>query len=175
MDNFIEVKIEGGEELSAKLQKIQKGLSGEIIFSAIKKALQPTLMQSKQNATSMVGGKMGAWLASALYIKPFKRKKRGSSGMNVVIHKSYNAAFQYVTKMGLQHYIPSAIEYGHAKPGKSVEHRAAKLASIDTQIEYGSQKVPAIPFMRRAAGSTLPQAPKIFEDELIRKINEVAK
>jgi len=173
--SFVEIKIDGGEKLSAQLKKIQKGLSGEIVFSAIKKALQPTLSQSKQNAISMVGGKMGAWLSQSLYIKPFRRKRRGSSGMNVGIHKSYNSFFVYLTRMGLRHYIPSAIEYGHAKSGKSIEHRAAKLASIDTQIEYGNAKVPAIPFMRKATDNTFPSIPKIFEDELIRKINEVSK
>jgi hypothetical protein len=171
---FIEIRLDGAEEIGRKLASLSDVGGKKIVIDAIKKSLQPALQRSKSNASSMVGGQMGGWLASALFIKPFKRRKKSLTGMNIAISKAFNDLFiPKLTKLGIRHYIPAAIEYGHVKANKTIEYRAAKKASIDTQIEYGSDKVPAIPFMRSAADSSTPSIISIFEKEFTKSVREM--
>jgi hypothetical protein len=180
--SFVEIKLDGSDAIREKLQSIKERTAKKIVKTAIATALKPTLTAAKSNAVGMVGGVMGSMIAMALRIKPFRRQKNHSYGMNVQISRDYGNLFVTTTKKGLRHYIPAAIQYGHAKRGrtqKAIELMALakrkwfgrKAAQEAAASEYGTDRVPAIPFMRKAADMTLPQTPSIFGNTIKRELS----
>lgn len=182
--SFLQVKLEGADEIRKKLESIKNNTAKKHVRKAIKIALYPTLQAAKSNAMGMVGGVMGSMITTALRIQPFRRQKNHAYGMNVQLSKDYSPAFVHNTKGGLRYYIPSAIQFGHAKRGKTKKAidamlvikkkwatRATKAALREAvATEYGSDKVPAIPFMRKASDLTLSKTPQIFAEILKQEL-----
>jgi len=137
------------------------------------------LSSSKRKGTKK-STRIGNRIAKALVLKPFRKQKPGQYGMKVLIDSDKAGQF-YSFSMGAntqlrwssnietrrvqrkigkttgQYFIPVAIEYGHAFPGKGGS---------------GSKDVAGKPFMRPALDVTLPNAPKIFERHLVHAIHE---
>lgn len=180
---MLELKLEGVDLLNRRLSALTRKVQKKIIRKAVRESLKPILRDARRNAKTIVGGNMGTTISKNLASAPFRRQKRGQYGMRVYIKplskimkskassrsaKGFFAmmeaatSFVYVTKSGKRYFIPSAIEYGHAFPGKG----GGK-----------SKDVPARPFMRPAVDSNKNQAIMVFSrvmhDEIEREAMSV--
>ena len=157
MADMIKMQIENAQAVQNALNAFEKKVSKKIVRQGVRAAWKPLLDRAKENARSSVGGEMGALIARSMQLRAFRRQKSGSYGILVRIKAGVDE-FVVVSKSGQRAYIPSAIEYGHAFPG-----RGGKGAPKD---------VAAKPFLRPALDVTLPNAPKIFEQHLVKAIAE---
>jgi len=168
---YIGMQLEGGKELDKKLMQMEQKVAKKVVRKAVRAALKPELAASKTNASSMVGGKTGGLIAKNLKIKPFKKQKKGSYGMSVLIKpydgdvyftkgSAFSLSSQKLIKgSGLRHYIPSAIEYGHAAPGDA----------------GGVKIVPPVGWMRAAFDSWKAQGIKIYSISIKDALREVSR
>jgi len=154
---MIRMQIENAQAVQNALNAFEKKISKKVVRQGVRAAWKPLLDRAKENARSSVGGDMGALIARSFQLRAFRRQKRGSYGMLVRIKAGVDE-FVVVSKTGKRAYIPSAIEYGHAFPG-----RGGKGAPKD---------VAAKPFLRPALDAILPNATKIFEQHLVTAIAE---
>jgi HK97 gp10 family phage protein len=141
--------LKGFEGLERKLVGLEKKVGKKIVRSAARKASKPALDTAKQNALTMVGGKMGTLISKNLHIRGFRKQKRGQFGLSMKI-KPGVPEFIHTGKDGTRYYIPAAIEYGHAN-------------------------AMGIPFMRAASDMTRNKRVKILGRELAAGIMAVAK
>lgn len=178
---MIYAEVKGADEVIKKLGEIKNNTAKRYVRKAVKAALNPFLVASKSNAVSMIGGAMGSMIATSLRIRPFKRQRKYQYGMNVQISKDYSSYFVYTTKRGLRHYIPAAIEHGHAKRGRTQKtidafakakrkwfNKKAALNAI--AIEYGNDKVPAIPFIRKAYDMKVNESESLFGEIIAKEL-----
>jgi len=160
----IQYKIENAQEVQDALNAFERKISQKIVKQATKAAWTPLLKQIKKNARALDQGKteqkkskrMGHRIAVAMVLQPFRKQKSGSYGMKIWIDPKVAGQFvEESTRTGNRNYIPAAIEYGHAFPGRG-------------QGPGGNapKDVAAKPFMRPALDATLPGAPAIFEGYL---------
>ncbi len=172
---FVETKLEGGKELLKMLQGLEDKVGKKIVRKGVREAMRPTLLAAKSNAATMVGGKLGAELASTIKMRVPKRKKKGTYKISVQtrigeaegVYFTQSSASDIKTGKlikgpGKRYYIPAAIEFGHAFPGRG----GGKSPPKD---------VPAIPFMRTAADANLPTAPIILASEIRKGIEAVTR
>lgn len=146
--------------MEAKLLSLERKVAKKIVRSAVRVGSKPMLTAAKANAQSIVGGSMGAAISAALIIRAFKKQKPGQYGLHVM-HKPNVAKFVYRTKSGQFYYIPYAIEYGHAAPG-----RGGKNAPKD---------VPPRAYMRTAFDATKGSSRRIIHTEMIGGIEREFK
>lgn len=158
MADVIQIKILNAQAVQNALNAFEKRIAKKIVRQGVRAAWKPLLDRAKENALSMVGGSMGRLLARNMQLRAFRRQKKGNYGMLVRV-KSGVEEFIVVAKSGNRAYLPVAIEYGHAFPGRGGGKGAPK-------------DVPAMPFMRKALDVTLPNAPVIFRQHLVRAIRE---
>lgn len=170
MADMIKMQIENAQAVQNALNAFEKKVAKKVVRQGVRAAWKPLLDRAKANAKANVGGEMGNLLAKHMTLRAFRRQKKGQYGMLVrikpgidkFVQYSMGSAFSITGKRkqisGSRYYIPSAIEYGHAFPG-----RGGKGAPKD---------VAAMPFMRPALDVTLPGAPKIFERYLVHAIHE---
>ena len=112
----IGMTVQGAKEVQRMLDKLERKESAKIARKQTRESQKTVMLpEVKSNATGMVGGAMGAMIAKNLAVRAMKKMKRGSYGAKVVIKP--HDAFVHVTETGDRHYIPNAIEYGHAAPG----------------------------------------------------------
>ena len=173
MSQYFSMTMKGGDELQKMLLGLEGSLGKKIVRQGVRKGLAPTLAAAKSNAQSMVGGEMGGAIAKGLKLRVAKKQKKSQYGMSVgtflsdvegVTFTKGSASNLFTGKFiigsGQRYYIPSAIEYGHAFPGRGGK---------------GIKDVPAIPFMRAAADAHLLPAVQIFEDEVNKGIEAAFK
>ena len=126
---MIEMTLEGGKELEAKLTALERKVGVKIARESVREAIKMILMPAKANALSMVGGKMGAIIARALQIRVgtyHGKRRRGQYYMKIQHNPKYNDVFVHESEGSLTRpqgkrgyqlsrrtYIPAAIEYGH--------------------------------------------------------------
>lgn len=151
---MIEMKIENAAQVQKALDSFEKKVAKKIVRQAVRTAWKPLLVRAKEKARSVIGGAMGKLIANKLQLRAFKKQKRGSYGMLVRIRPGVDE-FVEVSNTGQRNYIPAAIEYGHAFPGRGKGPGGG-----------APKDVAARPYMRPALDETLPQAPKIFEKQL---------
>lgn len=143
--------VEGAKELERMLSQIGGKVSKKIVRQAVRKGLKPVLAAVKSNASTMVGGAMGAKIAKNTKIKAPKRQKRGQYLLATQVVSDPD--FKHINKDGTRHWIPSAIEFGHGS----------------------SKEEAALPFMRKAADSQGDNAMNITIKELGSGIEIAAK
>ena len=180
MSDMIQMKIENARAVQDALNAFEKKISKKIVRQGVRAAWKPLLDRAKANARANVGGSEGGKIAKALKLRAFKKQKPGQYGMHVSM-SFYGGDVYYITgahsqlkwssdietkktsyKPGREvgrYYIPSAIEYGHAFPGRG----GGKSAPKD---------VAAMPFLRPAADAAVPNAPTIFAGHLDKAIAE---
>tara|TARA_Y100000310_G_scaffold160622_1_gene160387 strand:- start:1662 stop:2135 length:474 start_codon:yes stop_codon:yes gene_type:complete len=156
---MIDMMLEGAAELEKTLLRLEKKTAKKVVRKAVRAGAKPTLTTAKNNAASMVGGKMGALIKKNIVIKAYKKQRSGSFALAVRM-RSGVAEFIHITADGERYYIPMAIEYGHALPGAGGSK---------------SKDVVAVPFMRNAIGIGIPQAKRIIKNEIVKGINQLAK
>ena len=112
---MIGVDLAGAMELDNKLRNLEAKVGKKISRKAVRDGAKVIRDRAKQNARSLVGGKMGKLLAKYLTIRAWKRKyQKGGFGVSVQLSDKANEQFVSISKSGKRSYIPSAIEYGHA-------------------------------------------------------------
>jgi HK97 gp10 family phage protein len=147
MDDFA-VNIKGAVEFERKLAALPTKVSKKIVRQAVRTAGKVTVEKTKQNAQTLVGGKMGQLLAKNTQIRAFRRQKRGQYGMAVSIKTGVDDFIHIAKKSKYpsgRTYIPFAIEYGH-------------------------DNAAAIPFMRNAADSTREKVKATFSEFMFSAI-----
>jgi len=176
---MIGINIQGAKEIEAKLRSLEKNTQKKIIRKAVREGSRPTLNAAKANAKALVGGRMGSLLSKHIVLRAWKKQWPGQYRMWVGMRsdvpefvsntKVSQFALYLSGKRGnrkralaKRHYIPSAIEYGHAFPGRGGYKGAPK-------------DVPAIPFMRTAFDSTKRRAAKLIEREALNRIYQYAR
>ena len=171
MADTVRITIKNANAINNALAEFTSRMENKIINDSLEKAWTPLYSKMKQNARGLAGrGIMSNKIADSLVLTKFKKRVKGRYGYHVMFNDY--GQFVYYTKgsasnvgteklvKGKRYFIPNAIEYGHASPGRGGGKNAPK-------------DVPAKPFMRPALDSTLPNAAKIFEDEIERAIREV--
>ena len=173
MADYIRMQINNAQAVQNALNAFEKKISQKVVRQGVRAAWTPLLKRARANAQSMISGSEGKKIAKALKLKVFKKKAKGRYGMHVSIsvyggdvyyvggaHSLVNVSTGKPGKEVGRYYIPAAIEFGHAFPGRG---------------GTGAKDVPARPFMRKALDVTLPNAPKIFEKHLVHAIHEENK
>lgn len=176
--SYIRIKLDGADEVRAKLEKIASKTVNKIMDDALYEGLLPVLQQSKANAMTMVKGEMGTKLRDNLILLK-NRAKRGLRGFRVAISNNGNSDFVHITKKGERQYIPMAIEYGHVKRGAAIDYRFKDIfnrkAARKTRAQEQGGFVAAIPFMRNASDQELKNAPGIMGDVIREGIEREGK
>jgi len=144
-DTRFALQIEGAAEIIAKLQQIEKKMAQKILRSACREGAKIIEEQVKVNLRSMSSKSKGATqmrrrMIQALGIRAWKRQRRGGYGVMIRFLPEKDdlrrkrpigvSAFTGYTMgsassikskklvQGSTYYIPTAIEYGHAFPGR---------------------------------------------------------
>jgi hypothetical protein len=111
------------------------------VRTAVREGQKIILKEAKENATSMVRGNMGNLISSKMVIRTPRKQEKFTYMLMTRLHHG-EEGFVHVTKSGARHYIPAAIEYGHAAPYDA----------------GGPKTVAPIPFMRTAVDSEKERA-----------------
>lgn len=157
------MEIQGAAELMRKLNALPAKVGKKVVRQSLRQGAKVVQAAAKANALSIIGGDMGSKIAKSIGVRAKTakwRRKYGAYGIFVGVDPSARIPeFVYFTKgsafslethkqaIGRRHFIPNAIEYGHAFPGKGGGKHPPK-------------DVPARPFMRKAyemAGSRANQ------------------
>jgi len=137
----ISVQLSGAKELEKALSRLERNSAKKIVRRGVRAGAKIIQQAQKSKAQSIVGGSMGALLSKNTIVKAFKRQRRGSFGVSVMFRPDVDE-FVHKTADGEEHYIPNAIEYGHAAPGDA----------------GGAKIVPAKSFVRTAYDETKEKA-----------------
>lgn len=155
------ITLEGGKELQAALDRLEKKAGDKIVKPAVRDSQNILLPRARAAARSVVGGDMGKRIAKALRVRLGKRKIKGSFMYQLslkpdpeFISKS-KSKFNMIKKgkdkgkiEPVRYYIPAAILYGHISPsGKFVQPmdflRGPDLITRQQRIDNFSSKVAA--------------------------------
>lgn len=172
---MIEMTLAGVKEVEAKLVGLERKVAKKLVRTALRAAAKPIQLAAKSNAIGVVGGKMGGLLAGNLQVRAFKKQRPGQYGLYVGLKPDVDEFVsrgqgygelrtKEVRSLGGQFsraYIPNAIEYGHAFPG-----RGGKNAPKD---------VPAMPYMRPAMDSKKDESARVFWQILWSSIERTAR
>ena len=171
MSDGISITVEGGREL----EKILLSLEPKIGKTAVRKAVRvgTNIIRDRQKALARanVGGSMGSLLAKHIVSKVPKeiggvRNGKGLYAMSTqfrkdvpeFVYETHDSTFSIRTRKrlsGARYYIPFAIEFGHAFPGRG--KGGDKGAPKD---------VAAIPFMRPGYRQSYRRAMQMVLDRL---------
>jgi HK97 gp10 family phage protein len=150
----LSIKVEGLKKLENQLKAMENKIGKKIVRSALRKAAKPIQAAAKANATAMIGGDMGSKVSRAIVVRA-ARARRFKYGVGVQTNPKRTEELR-----SGEFYIPAAIEYGHAYPGRGGTK---------------SKDVPAVPFMREAIMATKGQAMSVLRAALTKGINSVSK
>lgn len=164
--------ITGGKEFESLLKDIARKQVSKIAKKTTKEVCNyHILSEAKSNAVRMVGGDMGSKISSSLATRVMTRLRKGSYGHRVIIkptdffvYETVDSTYSVSTKKrlsGKRYYIPFAIEYGHAFPG-----RGGKNAPKDVAPK---------PFMRSAYESKRVAAATLAAEKLQAQISDYIK
>ena len=145
------IRVQGDRELERKLLAMDRKVAKKTVRTAVRNGAKVTQKAIKENAKSIVGGKMGSMLSKNTVIRAFKKQRRGSFGVSAMLKPGVE---EFVSK---GNYIPNAIEFGHAAPGDA----------------GGTKVVAAMPFIRPAQDATKDKALRTIENEVARGIKAV--
>jgi len=151
---MISMILEGGKELEAKLIGLERKVAKKIVRSAVRAGSKPILAAAKSNAQSVVGGTMGGVISRVLQVRAMKKQRRGQYAVRIQHGEKADDVLIQVSASGKRAYIPNAIEYGHAAPGRG-------------GVKGAPKDVPALPYMRPAFDSTKGRAERALSAELI--------
>lgn len=139
--------VAGAAETQAALDSLPKVVHRKVIRAACRAAAKLVNAAAKANARSMVGGTMGRTIARAIRTRAYKRQRPNEYAVHISIADKYNETFAVDSATGRRSYIPFAIEYGHAAPGRA----------------GGPKTSAAIPYIRRAYHATKAAAIRAAE------------
>ena len=157
----IGMTVKGVKELEKMLTRLERKDTAKIVRRETRDA-QKNVMRPEIGAKALAlgkgrGGGMGNLIAKNLVVRAMTKMKRGAYGAKVIIKA--HEAFIHVTADGTRHWIPSAIEYGHAAP-----------------YDKGGTKVASpMPFQRTAYEEKRKPLAEYFAKKTIRAIERAAK
>ena len=151
---MISMTLEGGKQLEAKLLGLERKVAKKIVRSAVRAGSKPILSAAKANAQSIVGGTMGGTIARSLQVRAMKKQRRSQYAVKIQHSEKANDQLVHIAASGEREYIPNAIEYGHAAPGRGGGKNSPK-------------DVPSRPYMRPAFDSSKGSAEQAVRTELL--------
>lgn len=154
----IGIRIENAAQMEKRLLLMEPKVARKLVRSTLRNAARPIHARAKTNAVSIVGGQMGSAIASSLKLRAKKKRRRGEFGVSVSFDTSKHPELVYQSG-SQQYFVPAAVEYGHALPGRGGGKNPPK-------------DVAAMPFLRPAFDSESPRAATVFETELRQVIDE---
>lgn len=115
----------GAKEIQRVLDRMEKKEVAKICRQTTRDVNKSDMLPAYQrNAASMVGGEMGALIAKNLTVRAMTKLGRNAYGAQAILKEI--DAFVHIDKNNKRHYIPAAIEYGHAFPGRGGGKNAPK-------------------------------------------------
>ncbi len=143
-----DINVTGAKQIEAALAAMDTKIARKTVRQAVRASGKVTVEKTRQNAQTLVGGKMGAEIAKNVQIRAWRRQKRGVYGMSIRL-KTGVEAFIHIADQSKypsgRTYIPFAIEYGH-------------------------DNAAPIPFMRNAADSTRNKVITTFAQFMFSRI-----
>lgn len=121
--------VKGAADLERMLAQLPAKVAKKTVRRAVRSGQKVVLAKTKENASNLVGGKMGALIAKKTKIKAPKRQKRGQYSLGTQV--TNDPEFEHENKDGKRHWIPSAIEFGHG-PNKEQIARPFMRNAADT-------------------------------------------
>jgi len=165
---MISVEIKGLREMERTLIRLERKGGRAVVRKALRVATKPVQKQTKTNAKAMVGGEMGGLLAKNIVVRAAKKRPyeyrllmMPKPDVPEFLSFTQGSSFSLKSKKqttGKQYYIPNAIEFGHAFPGKGGS---------------GNKDVAPIPFMRSAMDAKEDEARRVFMREVKNGITRV--
>lgn len=157
---MVDMTMAGDKAVLNLLKKVGTTEVAKITRKTTRETVKNTVLPAaKRNAAGMVGGRMGALIAKALTVRAMVRMRKGHYGAKVLIKA--NPKFIHETADGRRSFIPKAIEYGHAHPG-----RGGKNAPKD---------VGPIPFLRKAFDANRRSAGAVFALKFRGLLNQTVR
>lgn len=141
MGSAITMTIRGDKQLQRALRELPKKAERKVVRQAVRKGAKGIQQQLKANVRSMVGGKMGRKIARAFIVRR-RKAPRGVIWDRAIISPKYDDDFAGVTKDGKDYYIPAALEYGHAFPGRGGRGAPKDVAAIPFTRKAFEEKAP---------------------------------
>lgn len=168
----IGMTVTGAKEIEAMLKRMERKEVSRIARTETREA-QKNIMRPAigSKAMGMVGGKMGTEIAKALIVRAMTKMRRGSYGAKVIIkptdafvHFTKGSAFDMNTKKqisGKRHYIPNAIEYGHAGPGKAGTKEKVAAPNPFQRAAYEEKRRPLAEHFAKKVTRAIEQAARV--------------
>jgi len=153
---YMAIKIKGAKKIEWMLKGLEPKLGRKVVRKALRSGAKVIQKRAIGNAASMVGGEKGGDIAESIVVRAMKRK-RHRYGVMAVIDPKASPLFR-----SGKYYIPAAIEFGHAHPGRGGGNKPPK-------------DVPAIPFFRKAFDSDKHKAGTVVKNELKKGIETLGK
>lgn len=166
------IQITGAKEIEAKLKSIESKLARQIVKDALREGANHLLRAMKSNAAAMGQGEtgMGKRIANALMVRVWKKQYKGVYGMGIRLRRdpafigySEGSASSIKSKkliQGRRYFVPTAIEYGHAFPGRGGGKNAPK-------------DVPAKSFARKAIDVNTSAIERIINRSISDNLNTI--
>ena len=136
-----ELTVKGFKELERKLRALPAKVGTKAAKQGLRAGAKVIQAATKANARSMVGGSMGKLIAKAAVVRA--GRKRGSVySFQVGMDPKLTDQLVHITADGTRHYIPNAIEYGHAFPGRGGRGAPKDVAAIPFTRKAFEEKAP---------------------------------
>lgn len=155
----LSLEIKGAREIEEMLKTLEAKVARRVVGKALRKGAAVVRRQQIQKAITVIGGAMGTNIAGSIVVKSLKQRQRQVYRVTSMISPS-NESLIYKNRNGKRYYIPTAIEYGHAFPGRG---------------GTGEKDVSPIPFMRPAMEESAANAANAVIEELRNGIYKEAK
>jgi HK97 gp10 family phage protein len=156
---YVSMKLTGAKEIEKKLRELEPKVGRKVVRQALRSGAKIIQKAQKDSAKSVVGGSLGSKIARNIVVRAMKKKTKNRYGVTALINPK-EESFIHHTKDNKRYYIPAAIEYGHAKPGRGGGSSPPK-------------DVPARPFMRPAFDAEKENAANVIISELKKGIERI--
>jgi hypothetical protein len=171
---LLDIKVTGANEIEKLLRQLERKEAANAVRKGTRETQKETiLVDAQNNVNSLVGGSMGSAIAKNLVVRAMTKLLKFNYGHKVIIKET--DAFVYESKnTGTRYYIPFAIEYGHAFPGRGSGVYMAKGMSEKRakQKASGNKDVAPIQFMRKAFEANRKKAVDVLRDKVLRHLED---
>lgn len=128
--SMFEIQVSGAKEFVAKLERLERKTIDKVAKDICKKSMVPMLAKAQANAANLGQGRMSQLLSKKLKIYIIKKRnlRKGHFGAKITFQKNVpeflgmqKGSYSNINTRktyGKRYYIPHAIEYGHAFPGR---------------------------------------------------------
>ena len=159
---FITISVDGAKAVEKSLLNLEIKVGRKIVRTALRNGAKIVHKTAKANALANVGGELGPKIAKSLKVRAMTRMNLSNVGVKVQIDPKANDEFVYVTKDGNRYYIPNAVEFGHAFPGRGGGENPPKDVAAD-------------PYMRPAFDTEKDKVARRIENDIKNGILLAAK